>query len=323
MTDLATKILEQVAASPLVASGEDLRDYVYLPLVPATASSVDQGYVFPAVQSQGAIGICTGETITTMCESILNLKYPYVKGETELSRRFNYYWSRSLDGSTSDNGATPRSMCRAARNYGLPKESSWPFGTNINEVPTEEVLAEAAARKLSRYFVIPHSARPPSDVVADIESAIASGARVCVAYNVRMWMSFTYGPLGSKSHTVPELPDPALMAKIGGHILPLRGYDRSLFNGAGAFIGHNSWGTGWGDGGLWSMPYSLFSDPEFLLEIRVIDGFADVQIPYSSPEPQVEPTPSPVQDKKQDNGIGVGLTIIMVLIAALIMYSVK
>lgn len=283
-----SKTIESViSAVALKASPEDERDYVFTPAIPVAdlPSNIDQGPQFPRVQNQTSIGICTGETITTLCERVENTARPYEPGVTERSRRFNYRFSRLYDGLTGDSGATPRSMCRSARNYGLPHESSWPFSTNIDEEPPQSVMDEAAQSKLGRYELL----NPVRDSTGEMDwrgtrdlmrQAMAEGCGVALAFRVRRWMVGIKGQLGSSGHLPPAMDVTDLRNEIlGGHIVPVRRIDMDLLpDNGGAIVIHNSWGTAWGDGGLWSMPAIMLSSSAFYMECRVIRGFAGIEV---------------------------------------------
>ena len=72
----------------------------------------------------------------------------------------------------------------------------------------------------------------------------------------------------------------------GRHAVTLVGYDDARFGGAFKVI--NSWGTGWGDGGFFWIPYSIYTDPRFEAYAYLLtDGPNDDQ---GRPPP---PTPPP------------------------------
>ena len=90
---------------------------------------------------------------------------------------------------------------------------------------------------------------------------MANGNLVIVLLNTKdsknQWRS------GSSLYTegVLELPySPPADGKWSGHGMVIVGYDDAgygKYNGAGAFKVRNSWGSSWGDGGYWYLPYSV------------------------------------------------------------------
>lgn len=281
------RIERRIRTAGVRMSAEDDRDYVFVPRVAPTLPRLVRNDIFPRVQDQGAIGICTGETMTTIAEAILNTQREYRPGVDELSRRFNYRFSRLYDGIVGDGGATPRSMCRSAKNYGLPLETLWPMSAEIDEDPPQPILDAARLAVLGRYEVIPTNPDDTAAFAAAIDSAIAEGCLVAVAFYVRRWMLSVSGPLGSTGHRAPAMdPRGPLNEIIGGHICPLRGYDNELLpSEGGAYVLQNSWGPDWGDGGLWSLSRMSLRAPMFAFEVRVFREFAGVTIAPPAPVP--------------------------------------
>lgn len=287
------RIERAITTVALRESPEDERDYIYAPTIPVDAlpANIDQGPRFPRVQNQGRVGLCTGATVTTLCESIENTTRPYVPGVTDLSERFNYKFSREYDDIVGDGGATPKSAMRSGKNIGLPRETSWPFSENIDEVPPQAVMDEAAQARIGRYELL-------QPVLTDsgwidwrgtltlMRQAMAEGCRVALAFRVRRWMTQISGPLGSAGHTSPPMSvtDPRNEV-LGGHMVPVRRIDMDMLPASGgAIVIHNSWGVEWGDKGLWSMPAIMLADPALFMECRIIRSFAGIEVaPVTEP----------------------------------------
>jgi hypothetical protein len=277
---LVTKLEKLVKTSNIKASVEDDRDIVFVPRVIPTSPKIDRSSIFPQVQDQGSIGICTGETMTTISEAIENTKRVYVPNTDELSRRYNYFFSRQYDGLVGDTGATPRSMCRSAKNYGIPPESVWPYSLDIDTVPPQSVVDLAKNKRLGQYEVIQINKDDRKGTIAQIESALAEGCLLALAFFCKRWVFYVNGPVGSSGHSQGPMgaQDP-LNEIVGGHIVPMYGYDRTLYpESGGAFLIQNSWGTSWGDNGRWSINYMLATAPDFAMEIRVFRGFAGITL---------------------------------------------
>lgn len=283
----ALRLEQRVRSAGLVASEPDDRDYVFVPQVTNVPERIRRDAIFPRVQNQGAEGICTGETMTTIAEAILNTQRVYRPGEDEFSRKFNYFYSRRYDGLVGDTGATPRSMCRSAKNYGLPLERLWPMSMSLDAEPGLDVREQALQQRLGRYEVITWDRSNMWEPARQIEAAFAEGCLVALAFFVKRWMFYVDGPLGSLGHQQGAMSntDP-LNEIVGGHIVPLRGYDRSMHPASGgAVVAQNSWDTDWGDEGLWSINYMLLSAPNFAMEIRVFRDFGGVSLAPVTPIP--------------------------------------
>jgi Papain family cysteine protease len=277
---LAKQIEQSVVATGLKTSIDDDRDIVFVPRVVPTAQAISRANIFPQVQDQGSIGICTGETMTTIAEAIENTRRAYTVGQDELSRRYNYFYSRQYDGLVGDSGATPRSMCRSAKNYGLPPESAWPYSVDIDAPPTSIVVDQAKLKRLGQYEVMQFNQDDRKDFIYKMESAIAEGCLVALAFRCKRWMFHVSGALGSLGHQQPAMdPFDPMNEIVGGHIVPVVGYDRRLHpDSSGSIIIQNSWGTAWGDGGRWSINYMLLTSPAFAMEVRVFRGFAGITL---------------------------------------------
>lgn len=78
-------------------------------------------------------------------------------------------------------------------------------------------------------------------------------------------------------------------ASLGGHAVTLVGYDDDRYGGA--FKVMNSWGTGFGDGGFFWLPYSALADPDVVRELYSVE---DISLDYD-PDVPVDPPPLPEQ----------------------------
>jgi len=280
MTNLvaATAIAASLKRDNLVVGVEDERDYNY-PEVgvqrPLEQRSNNRIY-YPRIEDQLTLGSCTAHATTTGAESISAVFTPnYV----QRSRRFNYKWSRFLDGLVGDSGATPRNALKAAQKFGLPDEALWPYDVaNYDAAPSAEAMADGANHKLGRYEKIEVTAEdrenPRARLVPLMEDALIKGNRLVIAFEVRRWMFFVNGPLGSAGHQAPAMSNSDPMNDIMGfHMTALADYDRTLHPASGgAFLIPQSWGTGLGEGGWWSFNYMLLPHVREVWVIRGFDG---------------------------------------------------
>ena len=110
--------------------------------------SVDlKPYVFE-VEHQGTLGTCTANA---GC-SALELLYKKNNTVVDLSRLFVYWYSRKLGNITGDNGAYPRDLCKALKQYGACYEKNWKYDvTNLEKEPEAALLTEAEQFKIVSY----------------------------------------------------------------------------------------------------------------------------------------------------------------------------
>ena len=87
-----------------------------------------------------------------------------------------------------------------------------------------------------------------------VKNALASGFPVVMGFTV--YDSFEYD-INNNTGMMPY-PNIASEQVLGGHAVTIVGYNDNL-NG-GRFIVRNSWGTGWGDGGYFYMPYQVVAN---------------------------------------------------------------
>lgn len=282
------RLESRIRTAGITPSPDDDRDIVFVPRVAPTAPRIVADF-FPRIEDQGNEGDCTAQTATTIAEAIMNHGGLPIPGNGQLAQQFNYFYSRHVfDGSSGDVGASPRSMCRSAKHYGICTDDLWPQTRPVDDEPTAAAVSDAEKRKLGQYELIVANREDPQDLARQVDAAIAEGLIVALAFYCRRWMFYVNGPLGSVGHMGPPMPagNVGMHEIVGGHIVPLRGYDRSLHpDSGGAYIAQNSWGTSWGDGGLWSINRQQLIEPGFAMEVRVFRGFAGVELAPAAPVP--------------------------------------
>lgn len=208
------------------------------------------------VLDQGELGSCTAFAATKLAMYYYNKTG--VTKDFEGSELFFYYHERVLEGTVmSDSGATIRDAMKVFSKFGYPVESLWPYDPKkFTRVPPAAAKKDGLKRLLKAYVLI--DAPGVSDVVGAMEQQIEIGNALEIGTNCYSSI-MTVG----KNGYIP-LPKPG-ERPIGGHALPIMGYDRSVKIGSciGAFIGQNSWGKNWGMtkngiGGYFYLPYSYF-----------------------------------------------------------------
>jgi hypothetical protein len=158
------------------------------------------------------------------------------------SRLFEYYATRKIEGTTSeDSGATIRDAIKAGALYGVADEAAYPYNTAVFTAnPPQAIWTAAAAHKVTSYHSI------TDGDITTMKATLAGGS--LIGYGFQVYDYFMSQSMASKGF----LPVPAASEQLqGGHAVCLVGYDDNMvnpFNSAskGAFLVRNSWGLGWG-----------------------------------------------------------------------------
>jgi C1A family cysteine protease len=166
------------------------------------------------------------------------------------SRRFLYYATRSLEGSTgNDNGASIADTVTAEQKFGVCLETLWPYSKKLTVKPTTAAYKDA----LNHQVLVK---APVEQTELALEACIAAGQPV--HYGMTVYQSFESDAVAASG----KVPMPKKReAALGGHALYLFDYDRPKK----LFYGQNSWGPQWGMGGLgiYSIPFAYILDPDY------------------------------------------------------------
>lgn len=181
---------------------------------------------------------------------------PTPKAIMQVSRLFEYYGARKLEGSTQDDaGATIRDTVKAGAKYGIVDEAMWPYDpTKFSVDPPREIWNAAAKRKVSSYHSI------ADGDVATMKSSLASGRMVIYGFSVYSY--FLSQDMAIKGYL--DIPN-TRESYMGGHAQCLVGYDDNMPNpfratSRGAFLVRNSWGKDWGLGGYYWVSYDYLAN---------------------------------------------------------------
>ena len=226
----------------------DQRDHLYaapaqvLGVLPA---SVDLRPQCPPVYDQGQLGSCTANAIGAAIQ-FLEMKEQLPNVFTP-SRLFIYYNERVMEGTVdSDSGAQIRDGIKSVSKDGSCAEEMWPYDiTKFRTKPDAKCYAEAAKHKVIQYQRLTQN-------LQQMKGCLASGFPFVFGFTV--YESFESPEVAKTGHA--PLPGPTEQA-IGGHAVMAVGYDDSQQT----FLVRNSWGTGWGMQGYFTLPCAYLSQP--------------------------------------------------------------
>jgi C1A family cysteine protease len=137
-----------------------------------------------------------------------------------------------------DDGSYPRLAMKAIKEWGVPLESKWPFDpTLVNEELPWDVLQQASGTKVSAWYRVDGIGQGR---VNSLMQAISKGYPVCFGTEV----DAVYEDWNGKGVIGPRQG-----RSFGGHFTTLVGY-RTERDGRVSFQFQQSWGAGWGAGGL-------------------------------------------------------------------------
>ncbi len=233
----------------------DARDRVYqLPKKLGTLPpSADLRPGCPAVYDQGDLGSCTANAIGAAIEfdQIKQNLTPFTP-----SRLFIYYNERALEGTIdTDSGAQIRDGIKTVASQGACPETMWPY--------VEESFASrppAPCYKYARLHPAVQYERVAQDV-GQLKACLAAGYPFVFGFTV--YESFESGAV-AKSGIVPMPAQPEIA--LGGHAVMAVGYD----DGVERFLVRNSWGSGWGVEGYFTMPYEYLTNGDLADDFWVI-----------------------------------------------------
>ena len=226
----------------------DQRDFRYAAVTRAVKlpAKMDLRPNLPPVYDQGQLGSCTGNAIAAAVA--FDLKRQKAR-EFAPSRLFIYYNERLLEGTVSlDNGAYIRDGVKSVNKQGVTSEVIWPYSDAnpgpFTTKPTTQAYAEALNHQVTTYMRV-------TQTLTAIRQCLADGFPIVFGFSV--YESF-------ESDVVAQtgiMPMPKRSEQLlGGHAVLCCGYDDSKQ----AFLIRNSWGTSWGLGGYFWMPYAYMTN---------------------------------------------------------------
>jgi len=236
-----------------VKDHEDSRDLMYFRRITAVPDEADLVYAMPPVYDQGNLGSCVFNAIGGAFHYLLSIES---KPIFMPSRLFPYYNYREKEGCISeDSGAQIRGAIKRYVKEGVCSEDMWNYDEGLFAVkPTMPCYDEANNHQLLKY----HRLRN----IVQLEQCISEGYPVVCGINI--YSSFQTEEV-SRTGRVP-MPDVNKEDLMGGHAVLLVGFNRR----EKWFKVRNSWGTKWGKGGYFYLPYTFVGNRDLTSDFWTI-----------------------------------------------------
>ncbi len=208
----------------------------------------------PPVYDQGQLGSCTANAIAgaiSFDQRKQKMTQPFTP-----SRLFIYYNERALEGTTTtDSGAMIRDGIKAVAEQGACPEPMWPYQEpNFAERPPAQCYKSGKAHPAVQY------SRVIQDVV-QLKACLAAGYPFVFGFTV--YESFESDEV---AHSGMAAMPAASETALGGHAVMATGYDDT----SSRLLVRNSWGTDWGMGGYFTLPYAYAEDSNLAADFWTI-----------------------------------------------------
>ncbi|XZF13417.1 C1 family peptidase [Chitinophagaceae bacterium MMS25-I14] len=240
----------------------DKRDFQYRApqrVLKALPTKVDMTKKCPPVYDQGQLGSCTANAIGAafQFEQMKQNVSDFVP-----SRLFIYYNERVIEHTVnSDAGAQIRDGIKSINKSGVCPENMWPYDIGkFTKKPAAKCYTEAEKHQALSYMRM-------NNTVSQLKGCLADGFPFVFGFTV--YGSFESAKVAQSGHL--QLPNLQKEKVVGGHAVMAVGYDDSK----NWFIIRNSWGTGWGLKGYFTMPYDYLTDSNLCDDfwtIRIVEG---------------------------------------------------
>jgi len=216
--------------------------------------SVDLRKECPKVYNQYDLGSCTANALGAafQFEQIKQNQPDFVP-----SRLFIYYNERVLEGTVNeDAGAMIRDGIKTMVKEGVCPEDMWPYRTGkFRKRPPQECYTEALNHQVLEYQrITPHT-------LYEVKHALHMGHPI--SFGFMIFESMMTDDV-ARTGVVP-MPRPGEQP-MGGHAVLAVGYDDKR----NALLVRNSWGSSWGIGGYFWLPYEYVSKPNMSADYWVI-----------------------------------------------------
>jgi C1A family cysteine protease len=207
------------------------------------------------VENQGNLGSCTANALAGNLEF---LEKKVGRRATNLSRLFIYYNEREMEGTISeDAGAAIRDGVKSLVKQGVCAEKNWPYKiANFADKPPPACYRQATSREVTSYHRVIG--------LQQMRQCLAEGYPFVFGFSV--YESFESDAVASTG--TMNLPKPG-EKQVGGHAICAVGYDDATKR----LLIRNSWGTGWGIKGYFTMPYDYASNSNLADDFWTLRAF--------------------------------------------------
>ena len=225
----------------------DQRDYLFSAVYGAAAHfppAVDLRSKCPPIEDQKKLGSCTANALVGALE-FLELKDGV--SFVNLSRLFVYYNERVIENTvSSDSGAQLRDGIKTLAKQGVCAEKMWPYTISKFKVkPTKTCYTNAAQHVILSYQRV--------QTMNDMKACLAAGYPFVFGFTV--YESFESAAVAKTGILQMPAPDEKV---VGGHAVVAVGYN----DAAQRIVVRNSWGSGWGQNGYFTIPYDYITSPK-------------------------------------------------------------
>lgn len=225
----------------------DHRDQLYAAppqVLVALPPSVDLRAGCPPVYDQEELGSCTANAIAAAIE--FDLMKQQAASTFTPSRLFVYYNERAMEHTVDvDSGAMIRDGIKSVSKQGACPETMWPYViAKFRDKPSAECYTEAKKHQAVLYRRLVQN-------LNQLKGCLASGFPFVFGFSV--YEGFESPEVATTGHaSLPATGE----KQVGGHAVLAVGYDEAQ----GWFLVRNSWGTGWGMSGYFTMPYAYLTE---------------------------------------------------------------
>ncbi len=213
----------------------------------------DLSALMPPVKSQGIQGSCVSWATAYYLKSYqekVQFGYDYNSFEDVMSPA--YVYNQTKVNPNCGSGSIIVEALELLKTQGVSTWQDFPYSDQVcSEQPSEDLVEEAAQRKIKDYFFVDVSLTntdAKSTRINIIKTLLSQGDPIVMSFDIAR-LNFENSPqCMATSFDESSNPD------VCGHAVLIVGYDDTL----NAFKFVNSWGTGWGDAGYCWISYDFF-----------------------------------------------------------------
>ena len=215
----------------------DARDHIFtFDAAAPLPQSVNLQAGCPPIVDQGQLGSCTANALSGAVG--------FIHQDLKASRLFIYYNERVIEGTVSqDAGAMLRDGIKTLHKQGVCQESEWPYKiSKFKSKPSKKCYTDGLPHVISGYQRL--------TTLTDMLQCLAAGYPFVFGFTV--YDSFESAAVAKTG--IVNMPT-AGEGVLGGHAVMAVGYDQTTKR----FRVRNSWGTGWGQAGYFTMPFDYLT----------------------------------------------------------------